>query len=85
MDHIKSGKDEGGFEADGLYVQPTLFIRPDMKIMREEIFGLSQGYSCRSSILHMNGEVKTKPRMTLSCITRSSIFLRKVSGLFAVT
>jgi aldehyde dehydrogenase (NAD+) len=49
MSYIKSGKDEGatietGGERHGdkgFFIQPTIFsnVRPDMKIMQEEIFG----------------------------------------------
>ncbi|KAF8337184.1 aldehyde dehydrogenase [Amanita rubescens] len=49
MGYIKSGKDDGAtvhcggerLGKDGFFVQPTIFtgINPDMKIMREEIFG----------------------------------------------
>jgi len=49
MGYIKSGKDDGAtvhcggerLGKDGFFVQPTIFtgINPDMKIMKEEIFG----------------------------------------------
>jgi aldehyde dehydrogenase (NAD+) len=49
MGYIKSGKDDGAtvrcggerLGTDGFFVQPTIFtgINPDMKIMKEEIFG----------------------------------------------
>jgi len=49
MSYIASGKEEGakvligGEEhgGEGYYIQPTIFtdVKPDMKIMREEIFG----------------------------------------------
>ncbi|KAF8731438.1 hypothetical protein AX14_004945 [Amanita brunnescens Koide BX004] len=49
MGYLKSGKDEGAtvhcggerFGTEGFYIQPTIFTgtNPDMKIMREEIFG----------------------------------------------
>lgn len=49
MDHIKSGKEQGakleiggGRHGDkGYFIQPTIFsgVTPDMRIMKEEIFG----------------------------------------------
>ena len=49
MSYIASGKEEGAtvltggerHEGEGYFIQPTVFtdVKPDMKIMREEIFG----------------------------------------------
>ncbi|KAF9262220.1 aldehyde dehydrogenase [Marasmius fiardii PR-910] len=49
MGYIKSGKEQGAtvhyggepYNGDGYFVNPTIFVdaKPDMKIMREEIFG----------------------------------------------
>ena len=49
MSYIASGKEEGAtlltggekHEGEGYFIQPTVFtdVKPDMRIMREEIFG----------------------------------------------
>ncbi len=49
MGYINSGKDEGAichlggdrFGSEGYFINPTIFtdVKPDMKIVKEEIFG----------------------------------------------
>lgn len=73
MGYINSGKQDGAkvhiggerHEGEGYFIKPTIFtdVKPDMKIMQEEIFGpvcsvvkfkTEEGSSCCHGLMSMN-------------------------------